>query len=562
MQNRNSLRWQMVLIICGSIFASFIAFIAIVRYLITSDYENFWKISDEQISQSLAQNVNKLISRPLGLENITFEYLMKLNDQERLNFLQHITKKEHAFESFTIVDSNGVKTTDAMPNNDNLVEWIHKLPGDRSISPAHYSPTTKSLVVSFVHHFNQQNIILSNISLKTVQEFIRDYNRRGHSPVYLLDQTGNAIAQPISIGNGLFNYVNLKYSVPRRDKEGKLIYTETGEFINDEYNFTADQGFVDAVKLVMNGETGYNQYVGRDGKTYYCFYRPVPLPFVNQSWSLLLVQPSHDVLVSVNDMFQQAMAGGLIILIIAVFVVMYISEKTVNPIFQIIAMANRVRAGDLSGQLNIKSNNEIEMLADNINHMIHGLRATQRKSQENETRIKAIAYHDTLTGLPNRMHFMVYLRDMIERSVKSRFYGSLLFVDVDKFKAVNDNYGHAVGDGLLIAFAERIIEIAGRKEIVCRFGGDEFLLFLPGYDYSDTLSVCNRLVKIMREPFIIAGNEFSLSTSIGAAMFPKDADNIDELMEKADAALYVSKRNGRDQYNFYVEGMKTAPREK
>ena len=87
------------------------------------------------------------------------------------------------------------------------------------------------------------------------------------------------------------------------------------------------------------------------------------------------------------------------------------------------------------------------------------------------------------------------------------------------------------------------------------------MLFLLGYDETDTRTICERLVKSMREPFEISGHKFSLSTSVGAALFPKDATNIDDLLERADAALYVSKRGGRDQYNFYVEGMETTPLE-
>ena len=264
---------------------------------------------------------------------------------------------------------------------------------------------------------------------------------------------------------------------------------------------------------------------------------------------------------NLEHMFSNAILIGLIILLIASMTIMSFAEKLVQPIFKIVEMANRVRAGDLSGQLKIDSDNEIGLLADNINHMIQGLRATQKKRKEAENYIRNIAYHDTLTGLPNRMHFMVYLREMLDKSVMGRFYGSLIFIDVDKFKMINDTYGHAIGDGLLIAFAKRIIEIAGRKEIACRYGGDEFLLFLPGYNFGDTESTCKRLVMKMREPFNISGHEFELSASVGAAMFPQDADNIDELMEKADAALYVSKRNGRDQYNFYIKDMTIVKRQ-
>ena len=223
-------------------------------------------------------------------------------------------------------------------------------------------------------------------------------------------------------------------------------------------------------------------------------------------------------------------------------------------------MANRVRAGDLSGQLEIKSKDEFGELADNINHMIIGLREVRKKSKETEIHFKAIAYHDALTGLPNRNHFLVRFRNIIEKSVVGRFYGALIFIDADKFKSINDTYGHAVGDGLLIDFGKRIVEIVGNADCVCRYGGDEFVAFLLGYNETDAHSVCTALVKKMREPFKISGHEFQLSASVGAALMPKDAVDLDDLMEKADAALYVSKRNGRDQFNFYKVGMETAPK--
>ena len=111
----------------------------------------------------------------------------------------------------------------------------------------------------------------------------------------------------------------------------------------------------------------------------------------------------------------------------------------------------------------------------------------------------------------------------------------------------------------MIEFGKRLVEIVGSKDFVCRYGGDEFLIFLPTHSEHIAMFIATSLVKRMRDTFNIAGHEFKLSASLGVALMPKDSTNIDELLIKADAALYVSKRNGRDQFNFYQEGMATAP---
>ena len=599
MQVKNSIRWQMVVVICGVIFVSFLLFSTVVRNILIDDYRQLVQNNDRQLLQILSYNISKSMSKPLGLEHLAAVYpsLMKLDDQGKYQVLLRTLLEDSSFEMLSVVSTDGTHTTNTLPTEENPSELYQKLKSvnvvssnspdkeqnpnikekgesvsdikDRSmatikeafISPVRYADSTKNLVLTFVHEIKENNqvqgAVVANINLKSIYDIVMNFNGEHHSSVYLIDQDGTAIAQPSEIGEGLFNYDTLKVSQTQHNHSGYVLYDENGQVMTSEKDFSAPQGLVDIIQLAKRGESGESEYTNNSGEKFFCVYQPVDLPFVDTNWSIILVHASADMTALIDNLFVKALVIGFIMLIFASFTILYFSERLTKPIFQIVEMANRVRAGDLSGQLHIKNDNEIGLLADNINHMIQGLRATRRKSRETEKQIKAIAYHDTLTGLPNRMHFMIYLREMLERNIKGRFYGALLFIDVDKFKSINDNYGHAAGDDLLIAFANRIVEIAGRKEIVCRFGGDEFLLFLPGYNDTDAKAVCEQLVKIMRNPFNISGNEFSLSTSIGAALFPKDADNIDDLMEKADAALYVSKRNGRDQYNFFVEGMET-----
>ena len=556
---KKSIQWQLVTIIVGAIVVSFAAFLLIMRYFMVDDYKQFMQTNDLQTAQILSSQVGQTLARPLRREHMIASYpsLMGMSPTEQLNLIRQFSLDETSYELFALLNADGVATVKVVGEIDSahIKQRLDSLNGTGNISSAYRSPVTHDLIFTSVqrieHDGKLEGTIVSDISLSPLQSFINDFNHRSDLSAYLFDQNGVAIAQPSWFGEGLFNYETLKVIKQSTDNDGNVLENET--------DFRAPIGLVRAMQAAQRGGSGETTYRDQENNEYFCIYRPIPLPHTDKNWALVLTHSATTINVILNKLFLRALLGGMLISLLTLGVVIYFSRELTEPLRQIIEMANRIRAGDLSGQLKVKSDNEIGVLADNINYMIQGLRATRKKSQDAETKIKAIAYHDALTGLPNRTHFLIYLRQMMDKSIQSRFYGALLFIDVDKFKMVNDTYGHAVGDGLLIAFAKRIIEIAGRKEVACRFGGDEFLLFLLGYDATDTKTICEKLVKSMREPFEISGHKFSLSTSVGAALFPKDATNIDDLLERADAALYVSKRNGRDQYNFYVEGMETTP---
>ena len=556
---KKSIQWQLVTIIVGAISVSFAAFLLIMRYFMLDDYKQFMQTNDLQTAQILSNQVGQTIARPLRRQHMIASYpaLMRLPPSEQASLILQLSLDEISYELFTLLNANGVSTVQVVGDFDStsIKQRLDSWRGKDRISAAYRSPTTRDLIFTSVqrieHEGQLEGTIVADISLRPLQTYINDFNHRSDLSAYLFDQNGVAIAQPSWFGEGLFNYETLKVIKQSTDNDGNVLENET--------DFRAPIGLVRAMQAAQRGGSGETTYRDQENNEYFCIYRPIPLPHTDKNWALVLTHSATTINVILNKLFLRALLGGMLISLLTLGVVIYFSRELTEPLRQIIEMANRIRAGDLSGQLKVKSDNEIGVLADNINYMIQGLRATRKKSQDAETKIKAIAYHDALTGLPNRTHFLIYLRQMMDKSIQSRFYGALLFIDVDKFKMVNDTYGHAVGDGLLIAFAKRIIEIAGRKEVACRFGGDEFLLFLLGYDATDTKTICEKLVKSMREPFEISGHKFSLSTSVGAALFPKDATNIDDLLERADAALYVSKRNGRDQYNFYVEGMETTP---
>jgi diguanylate cyclase (GGDEF)-like protein len=170
---------------------------------------------------------------------------------------------------------------------------------------------------------------------------------------------------------------------------------------------------------------------------------------------------------------------------------------------------------------------------------------TERKRTEEELAYRAT--HDLLTGLPNRM--LLKDRFSVAMAQAQRFHKKLgvIFLDLDRFKEVNDTLGHDAGDRVLYAVGNRLMELLRKTDTVARIGGDEFLLLLPNIEQvEDAISISQTVLDGLREPFIVDGYEVSISASIGIAIYPDDGTEIDTLVSRADKAMYEIKQRGND----------------
>lgn len=182
--------------------------------------------------------------------------------------------------------------------------------------------------------------------------------------------------------------------------------------------------------------------------------------------------------------------------------------------------------------------------------------------KETEEKLLRLAYHDPLTGLPNRL----LLKDRAEQALAyARRHGTrmaLLLLDLDRFKLINDTLGHAAGDQLLQAIALRLQQTIRKEDTVARLGGDEFAVVLAQPDHAaDAAQLARKLVSVIAQPLHIAGQELTVSASIGIGMFPEDATDPETLAKCADMAMYGAKQNGRNAYAFYTSEMTDAARE-
>jgi diguanylate cyclase len=162
-----------------------------------------------------------------------------------------------------------------------------------------------------------------------------------------------------------------------------------------------------------------------------------------------------------------------------------------------------------------------------------------------------LALYDALTGLPNRKLIDERLEQALAMARRSHMHIALLFIDLDKFKAVNDNFGHAYGDLLLKEVAKRLRSCMRESDTACRLGGDEFVALLPDIEGKSAVQVvATKILNQLTQPFHIAGHTFDISASIGAAIYPDDGSDAKTLMKNADFAMYAAKKSGRGNVKF------------
>ncbi|MDY7533277.1 EAL domain-containing protein [Pseudomonas sp. Bout1] len=166
-----------------------------------------------------------------------------------------------------------------------------------------------------------------------------------------------------------------------------------------------------------------------------------------------------------------------------------------------------------------------------------------------------LALHDNLTKLPNRVLLNDRLEQTIQKAARENRYFSVLFMDLDGFKTINDVYGHHVGDLLLIEVSRRILHTKRCEDTVARLGGDEFVLLIDPGDPEDTAALAQRLIESIGTPYNISHHTLHISASIGIALFPNDGLTAHELMISADAAMYHAKEVGRNGYCFFESAM-------
>ena len=220
---------------------------------------------------------------------------------------------------------------------------------------------------------------------------------------------------------------------------------------------------------------------------------------------------------------------------------------------------------DLKGILLLGSDTHFEMQGGRLQRSIDlaGRLAVALASVEREEALYRQAHYDELTGLPNRQLLKDRLEQQLVHARREEQNGAMLFLDLDRFKEVNDVFGHSVGDVVLTQAAERIVSEVRDTDTVARLGGDEFVIVMPNLSADNTLRMtAARILTRLAEPFSVRGTNHFLSASVGIVIFPEDGDSVETLLKNADAAMYRAKDAGRSRFEFFSKKLNAESRRK
>ncbi|MEL4894960.1 EAL domain-containing protein [Crocosphaera sp. Alani8] len=247
-----------------------------------------------------------------------------------------------------------------------------------------------------------------------------------------------------------------------------------------------------------------------------------------------------------------ACSGGVIIALV-------ISHSFTSPLSQLIKATNRITEGDLTYRINLENRDEFSLLAKEFNKMSDCLEEILKKYQESNTQLQHDLFHENLTGLANRIYVIQEIESEIKKKKVNNDYNfSVLFLDCDRFKLINDSLGHDVGDQVLINIARRLDSCIRKDDLAARLAGDEFVILVKNIDdIQQVIKIADRILEKMSQPLILNTQQLVITMSIGLVMSKENYENADDLLRDADITMYHAKQKGKAQYAIFQPIMQT-----
>jgi diguanylate cyclase (GGDEF)-like protein len=282
----------------------------------------------------------------------------------------------------------------------------------------------------------------------------------------------------------------------------------------------------------------------------------------NRFMVLGLAKPLDDVLSGAHLLGNEIIRMVLIFSGLAVLLAILFARAVTKPLHLLAHAATHLFAEHAMNTLPLKRTDEIGVLARCFDRLRREIKAQMDALHTKQRELVHLATHDVLTGLPNRMLFMQKLESAID-DAKLRDEGlAVLFVDLDRFKQINDQFGHSVGDKVLVAVARRLKQVLCAADVVARLGGDEFIVLIEGPRVAQAApGIAARMMDALNETLLMDGHRMTVGASIGISQFPDDSGTAEELLLNADAAMYAAKSGGRCAYLRYQDVLEARRRE-
>ncbi|UZJ77975.1 diguanylate cyclase domain-containing protein [Fictibacillus sp. KU28468] len=307
-----------------------------------------------------------------------------------------------------------------------------------------------------------------------------------------------------------------------------------------------------SVKQAQQKKNHWNLERWPDGKTYLTGYAlgQGHLDYQGLGWAIIVRQSEDAAFIPAKNLQSFILFFGGICSVLFAIAGWLLAGKIAGPLQQITNAAYELRKGNKVEIPQVRGIKDIEVLSSSLRNLVASLSETESELG----RMEDLAHNDALTGLPNRLSLYLQVEQAIRRArVVADGYFTLLFMDLDGFKYVNDTYGHHIGDELLKEVGKRLKRSLRKGEYVARLGGDEFVLLIEsssGEPIEEGKRIGSRTISVLNERFMFNGNSLTIGCSIGGAVWPMNGEDIEDVMKLADQALYLSKKSGKNQVNF------------
>jgi len=294
-----------------------------------------------------------------------------------------------------------------------------------------------------------------------------------------------------------------------------------------------------------------------------------PVTEGNETLGYIFIRYNRDLITPDDSIYPIfIVAIFLLMTLVSIFSASYIQNLLTSPISRMVEhIENIYHSGDFEKRLNRKRDDELGKLVSGFNKMLETVqereneltiqsKQLQRLVEVRTEQLYQKAHFDSLTGLPNRYLLVDRLHQAISKSARTNATLALLFLDLDRFKIINDNLGHQNGDQLLKEVAKRLTKVSREGDTVARLGGDEFVFLLENLKSpKDAARTANRIIDCFKSPFRLQEHILHMSTSIGISIYPQDGDDDKVLLKNADISMYHAKEKGPGNFSFYTEEM-------
>ncbi len=269
-----------------------------------------------------------------------------------------------------------------------------------------------------------------------------------------------------------------------------------------------------------------------------------------EAWFILgLSQSMATVLKESDDLGEAILRIVLAFSAIAVLLAALLARAVTGPLDQMVHAVKRFAAEPARQPLPIARQDEIGVLARSFDEMQQQIQLQMSTLQNKQRELDHLASHDALTGLPNRRVFLDRVEHALARARRAELQMAILFVDLDHFKEINDNLGHAVGDVMLLAVSDRLRATVRAADTVARLGGDEFIILVEDVDSVEAVAlIARKIIESLATPLSYREQELTVGASIGIALYPHDGCTTTEIVASADQAMYRAKIGGRNRY--------------